>query len=147
MTVLAGRCVCPATTRSTVVLWMLFTIPTIGPSHAAAGWAATRLAPRTAPSWMTTTWTLTPRLRSFADSRRMRSASSRNTRPAVASARTSSGVIRTVEPITPTRTPLTLKTADVSIHGGSRPVDSSTMFVDRNGKSARARCWRMRGTP
>ena len=96
---------------------------------------------------MTTTWTFTPRLRSFADSRRMRSASSRNTRPAVASARTSSGVIRTVEPITPTRTPLTRKTADVSIHGGSRPVDSSTMFVDRNGKSARSRCWRMRGTP
>ena len=77
----------------------------------------------------------------------MRSASSRNASPSVAPALTSSGVVRTVEPMTPTRTPSTRNTADVSIHGGASPVASSTMFVDRNGKSARSRCWRIRSMP
>ena len=46
---------------------------------------------------------------------RMRSASSRNTRPSVAPALTSSGVVSTTAPMTPTRTPLTVKTADGAI--------------------------------
>ena len=77
----------------------------------------------------------------------MPSASERNVRPAVAPALTSSGVVRTVAPMTPTRTPLTLNTAERSSHAGGWPVAVSTMFADRNGKSAFSRCSRMRGMP
>ena len=60
---------------------------------------------------------------------------------------TSSGVLRTTEPITPTLTPLTRKTADVFIQAGSLPVAVSMMLVARNGKSARAWCLRIRSIP
>ena len=123
------------------------TIGMIGPCHSSAGRPSIALAPSTAPSWMTTSCTFTPRLRSFADSLRIRSASSRNTSPSVASARTSSGVVLTVAPITPTRMPLTRKTADVFIQSGSLPVASSTMLAERNGKSARSWWARMRSIP
>ena len=119
----------------------------IGPSHGAAGRPSTAFAPAVAPSWITTTCTRTPRARSLADSRRIRSASSRNARPAVFSGFTSSGVVCTTEPITPTLTPLTRKTSEVCIHSGSRPVAVSTTLVARKGKSARAWCSRMRSIP
>ena len=60
---------------------------------------------------------------------------------------TSSGVLRTTEPMTPTRTPLTRNTAEVFIHAGSRPVAVSTTLVARNGKFARAWCLRIRSIP
>ena len=60
---------------------------------------------------------------------------------------TSSGVLRTTEPITPTGIPLTQKTFEVSIQSGSRPVASSTTLVARNGKFARSWCIRIRSIP
>jgi hypothetical protein len=50
-------------------------------------------------------------------------------------------------PITPTLTPSTVKTTDGVTHGGRTPVAVSTMFVARNGKSARAWCSSNRATP
>ena len=108
-----------------------FTIPMIGPAHGAAGWPSIRFAPATAPSWMTTTWTFTPCRRSRRDSAAIRSASSTNSSPSVAPALTSSGVVFTVAPITPTRTPLTRTTVEASSQSGVSPVSSSRMFADR----------------
>ena len=127
--------------------WRLPTICMIGPCHAAAGRLATRLAPSVAPSWMTTTCTRTPMRRSLRDSRSMRSASSRNSSPAVASARTSSGVVRTTEPMTPTRIPPTRNTVEPRSQSGVSPVSSSTTLVARNGKFARSWWANSRSSP
>ena len=59
---------------------------TIGPCHGSAGRPSMALAPSTAPSWMTRICTRTPRRRRRSDSAAMAAASSRNVRPAVASA-------------------------------------------------------------
>jgi hypothetical protein len=83
--------------------------------------------PTFVPWWTTTTWTLTPSFRSRSGSALIRGASSRKDRPAVAPAETSSGVFSSSAPITPTGTPLMLKTFDGVTHGGALPVDVSTM--------------------
>ena len=72
----------------------------------------TVFVPAAVPSWMTTICTWTPRARRRSDSAVMRSASSRKVRPAVAPAETSSGVVSRPAPMTPTLTPLTLKTTE-----------------------------------
>ena len=98
---------------------------------------------------MTTTCTLTPCALSAADSRRMASASSWNSRPAVAPALTSSGVSRSSTPITPTFVPFTSNTVVRPLvpslsgpvsHPGVVPVAVSTALAPRNGKSALAMC-------
>ena len=130
MTVFAARCVWPAITRSTVVFCSLSTIPMIGPSHGAAGRPSIALAPAVAPSWMTTTCTRTPWR---AELRRLALGSARprrgTSRPAVLPGLTSSGVLRTTEPMTPTRTPLTRKTVGRSPSSRAR------------GRSPSRRCW------
>ncbi len=110
----------------------------IGPSQGSDGALAIRLAPSTAPSWITTICTLMPRRRSRSDSAAMAGASSVKVRPAVAPALTSSGVVLTTAPMTPTRTPLTRKMADGVTQLGGRPVAVSTMLAPRNGKLARS---------
>ncbi len=49
--------------------------------------------------------------------------------------------------MTPTLTPWTLNTTEGVTHGGVLPVAVSTMFVARNGKSARSCCARSRVSP
>jgi hypothetical protein len=99
------------------------------------------------PWWMTTTWTLTPSLRKRSDSAAIRGASSRNVRPSVAPADTSSGVFFSPAPMTPTLTPLIVNTTDGVTQSGASPVAVSTMFVARNGKLARSWCMSSRSTP
>ena len=76
------------------------------------------LRPTFVPWWMTTTWTLTPSLLRRSDSALIRGASARNVSPAVAPAETSSGVVSSSAPMTPTLTPLTVNTTDGVTHGG-----------------------------
>ena len=77
----------------------------------------------------------------------IRASSGRNVSPAVAPADTSSGVVSSSAPMTPTLTPLTVKTFEGVTHDGGCPVAVSTMLTARNGKFALA-CWaRSRGTP
>ena len=132
------RWVWPTTIASTVVLWSSSAIPRIGPSHGAPAALPIGFRPREVPSWITTTWTFTPCLRSRSDSALIRGPSSRNASPSVAPAFTSSGVLSSSAPITPTLMPLTVNTFDGVTHGGVSPVSSSTMLVARNGKFARA---------
>ena len=80
----------------------------IGPTHGAPGALPIGLSPKLVPWWMTTTWTFTPSLRRRSDSALIRAASGRNVSPAVAPAETSSGVLRSSAPMTPTLMPLTV---------------------------------------
>ena len=77
-------------------------MPRIGPVHVAPAALPSGLLPTFVPWWMTTTWTLTPFLRSRSDSALMRGASARKRNPAVAPAATSSGVFSSSAPMTPT---------------------------------------------
>ncbi len=65
----------------------------------------------------------------------------------MAPARTSSGVVLHRGSDHADLTPLTVSTVDGFDHDGDRPVASSTMLADRNGKSARSLWRRMRSIP
>ena len=113
------RCVWPTIIASTVVSWSSSAMPMIGPSHGTPAAFPIVFWPRDVPSWMTTIWTLTPSARSRSDSALIRGPSSRNLSPAVAPAETSSGVLSSSAPMTPTWTPPTVNTAEGVTQGGS----------------------------
>ena len=82
---------------------------------------ADRVRAEGVPSWMSRTWTLTPAFLSRLDSARIRPSSGRKVRPSVAPAETSSGVVSSSAPMTPTLVPLTVKTLDGVTQSGRLP--------------------------